>query len=154
VADTDRDQILEKLNALKQHLHIPGWIGPFFRAPEDTVAWYSAHQREVPYKWEVWVELPDDPDVDHPEFSAEATRASVPLTDEELMGMDVPDIARKLVLKAAGRAAQETLEWANLKGRRVVDPHLPSWHDKRDLNETAQFIYEYLMKAGPRIPPV
>lgn len=144
MADINPDLIRAKLDELTRHFRVRGWEGPFYTAPDETVAYYAAHGKASQRAWEVWVQLTEDPDSDDPELPVEPTRASLALSDGDLTELDVPTLARMLTVRVAGRAAHETLESAKLDGDRVLDPHA----GPGELHETASSIYEYLMMGA------
>ena len=144
VADINPDLIRAKLDELTGRFRVRGWEGPFYTAPDETVAYYAAHGKASQRAWEVWVQLTEDPDSDDPDLPVEPTRASLALSDGDLTELDVPTLARMLTVRVAGRAAHEILESAKLDGDRVLDPHA----GPGELHETASSIYEYLMKGA------
>jgi hypothetical protein len=146
VPDIVRDLITRKLDELARRFQIFGWEGPFYSPPEATVAYYARFGKEVEFVWEVWFQLTYSPDSENPDRIGEPTRASVALSDTDLLKMDIPAIAKKVTMAAAGRAVHETFEWAKLDGERILNPHARP----EELHETASKVYEYLMKGASK----
>jgi hypothetical protein len=149
VNDIVRDLITLKLDDFVRRFEIRGWEGPSYTAPEETIAYYARFGLNPGPVWEVWCQLPDSPASEDPQRLGEPTRASVRFTDSDLTKMDVPAIATKLTMALLGRSVHETLEWAKLDGEWILDPH-----EQETLQQTADNVRSYLIKAGPRKPRI
>ncbi len=117
-----------------------------------TEAFWAANGKPDQDAWEVWVQLTDDPDLDHPELPSQPTRASVGLSDDDATNLSLAAIAIRLACNTAAHAAHETLERTTFHGEQIVDPHLPHDVRKKAARAVADKVYEYLMLAPTRTP--
>jgi hypothetical protein len=141
-----REDLVRKIGQLCRSFHIKGWCGPRYMTPEERVAYYAAAANEtVEPRWEAWVELPHEMDSRNPVVGRTAeVRAVTHYSDTELDELPLEEIARRLTLAAAGRAAHEVLEWACFEGDQLFDAH----GNVEDLKRAVAQVIQYLMSSA------
>jgi len=87
-----------------------GWEGPYYVLPDDSGV------------WEVCMLKSGEPDSRRP-MRIVKVFARVHITADEAEVMKVEELAYKLTIAVAGRAAHEALEWCWLRGQTFIDPH-------------------------------
>jgi hypothetical protein len=126
--DIHEELIQMKFQELKKGFVARHWQSPVLMTPEDVAAFQRERGLPVEPSWTIYIEPSSQPLDSRNPGATGKIQAAIAFNTENILRLSVEEIAERLALSMAGRAAHEALEWIRFDDELVVDPHVPTNH--------------------------